>query len=66
MAARLGEGAYLLTGVLVGATGILAAAVSNPGLVPVPPALVAAQALSLATGALGGGLARLAARHHPA
>ncbi len=63
VAARLAEGAYLLTGLLVGATGILAAAVSNPGLVPVPPTLVIAQALSLATGALGGGLAGLAARH---
>lgn len=63
VAARLAEGAYLLTGLLVGATGILAAAVSNPGLVPVPPLLVAVQALSLVSGALGGGVARLAARH---
>lgn len=64
VAARVAEGPYLLTGLLVGATGILAAAVSNPGLVPVPPLLVATQALSLASGALGGGIARLAARHH--
>lgn len=58
VAARLAEGNFLLTGLLVGATGILAAAISNPGLVPVPPALVLAQALSLGSGALGGLLAR--------
>lgn len=59
VAARIGEGAPMLTGVLVAATGILAAAVSNPGLVPVPPTLIAGQALSLAAGALGGLLAGL-------
>jgi TRAP-type mannitol/chloroaromatic compound transport system permease large subunit len=61
VAARIGESAPLLTGTLVAATGILAAAVSNPGLVPVPPVLIFAQALSLAAGALGGQLARIIA-----
>jgi hypothetical protein len=64
VAARVAESAYMLTGLLVAATGVLAATVSNPGLVPVPATLVVAQGLSLATGALGGGLACLAARHH--
>lgn len=59
VATRLTDGAPLLTGALVGATGILAAAVSNPGLVPVPPVLIGAQALTLATGALGGLLAHI-------
>jgi TRAP-type mannitol/chloroaromatic compound transport system permease large subunit len=61
VAARITEGAHLATGVLVAATGILAAAVSNPGLVPVPPVLIVGQALSLATGAIGGLLARIVA-----
>ncbi|HMQ34391.1 MAG TPA: TIGR04086 family membrane protein [Chloroflexaceae bacterium] len=66
VAGHLSEGRQMLAGLLVGATGVLAAAVSNPGLVPVPPLLVLAQALSLATGALGGGIAGLAARRRRA
>lgn len=66
VAGRLSDGRQMLAGLLVGATGVLAAAVSNPGLVPVPPLLVLAQALSLAAGALGGGLAGLAARRRQA
>ncbi len=59
VAGRLSESRHALAGLLVGATGVLAATVSNPGLVPVPPLLVLAQALGLAAGALGGVIARL-------
>lgn len=64
VAAHIAEEAPLLNGLLVGVTGILAAAVSNPGFIPVPPTLVIAQAASLAVGALGGLIARLAERRH--
>ncbi|NTU79775.1 MAG: TIGR04086 family membrane protein [Chloroflexales bacterium] len=62
VAARVAEQSPLLNGLLVGVTGILAAAVSNPGLVAVPPTLVFVQAASLAAGALGGLLAWALAR----
>ncbi len=62
IAARIAGTAFTLHGLLVGVTSILAAAVSNPGLVPVPRLLVAVQALSLLTGALGGLLAFFVAR----
>ncbi len=54
---RIAEGNYLLNGMLVGVTGILAAAVSNPGLVPVPRLIVIAQVLSVLSGACGALLA---------
>lgn len=66
VAARIADQAQMLNGLLVGVTGILAGAVSNPGLVPVPQLLVITQALSLASGAFGGLLARLAARRQAA
>jgi len=62
IAARIAGESFTLHGLLVGVTSILAAAVSNPGLVPVPRLLVAVQALSLLAGALGGLLASLATR----
>lgn len=66
MAGRIAERSYMLNGLLVAVTGILAAAVSNPGFVPVPPALVVNQALSLAAGALGGLAAWALARRQAA
>jgi putative membrane protein (TIGR04086 family) len=66
VAARIADQSHLLNGLLVGVTGILAGAVSNPGLVPVAQLLVIAQALSLVSGALGGLLARLVARRQAA
>lgn len=65
VAARIADEAYVLHGLLVGVTAILAAAVSNPGLIPVPRLFVFAQALSLLTGALGGLLAYLLTRRSP-
>lgn len=58
VAGRIAEENQALNGMLVGVTGILAAAISNPGLVPVPRPIVITQALCLLSGALGGLIAR--------
>lgn len=63
--ARLAGGRFALHGLLVGVTGILAAAVANPGVLVVPRLFVLAQLLSVAAGIAGGLLARLFAPRLP-
>ncbi|MFV9507660.1 MAG: TIGR04086 family membrane protein [Oscillochloridaceae bacterium umkhey_bin13] len=58
VAGRIAEHSPALHGLLVGVTGILATAISNPGIVPVPRPLVITQALSLLSGAVGALIAR--------
>jgi putative membrane protein (TIGR04086 family) len=58
VAARLAEEAFLLNGLMVGLFAILAAAVANPRMVAVPPALIYGQVAGCALAVGGGALAR--------